>query len=97
MNYVLFCKYENFIKERWLPIDIKVMLEEDPEKKISIIRKAQKQAAKEIHDIEVKSTFITFLEMEIDRWKHTLSQTGSGNAQGPVQSNETLNTGKQTI
>ena len=58
MNYGLYWKHETFIKERWLPINIKIMLEEDPEKKISIIRKTQKQAAKEIHDIEVKSTFI---------------------------------------
>ena len=94
MNYVLFWKYQNFIKERWLPIDIKVMLEEDPEKKISIIRKAQKQAAKEIHDIEVKSAFIEYLEKEIDSWQRKLSQNSSAKAQEPVQSNETLNTGE---
>ena len=95
MNYVLFWKYQTFIKERWLPIDIKVMLEEDPEKKISIIRKAQKQAAKEIHDIEVKSTFIEYLERQINWFiKATLSQNGSAKAQEPVQSNETLNTGE---
>ena len=97
MNYGLFWKHETFIKERWLPIDIKVMLEEDPEKKISIIRKAQKQAAKEIHDIEVKSTFIEYLEMKIDSWQRKLSQNSSAKAQEPVQSNETLNTGEQTI
>ena len=90
-------KHRASIRERWLPIKVKVMLEEDPEKKISIIRKAQKQAAKEIHDIEVKSTFITFLEMEIDRWKYTLSQNGSAKAQEPVQSNETLNTGESKV
>ena len=98
MNFGLYRKHETFIKERWLPIDIKVMLEEDPEKKISIIRKAQKQAAKEIHDIEVKSTFIEYLERQINWFiKATLSQNGSAKAQEPVQSNETLNTGKQTI
>ena len=94
MNYGLFWKHETFIKERWLPIKVKVMLEEDPEKKISIIRKAQKQAAKEIHDIEVKSTFIEYLEMEIDSWQRKLSQNSSAKAQEPVQSNETLNTGE---
>ena len=97
MNYVFFWKHETFIKERWLPIKVKVMLEEDPEKKISIIRKAQKQAAKEIHDIEVKSTFIGYLEMEIDSWQRKLSQNSSAKAQEPVQSNETLNTGERTI
>ena len=86
-----------FIEERWLPIKVKVMLEEDPEKKISIIRKAQKQAAKEIHDIEVKSTFIEYLEKEIDSWQRKLSQNSSAKAQEPVQSNETLNTGERTI
>ena len=93
----LYTKHRASITERWLPIKVKVMLEEDPEKKISILRKAQKQAAKEIHDIEEKSAFIEYLEMEIDRWQHTLSQNGSAKAQEPVQSNETLNTGKQTI
>ena len=94
----LYFEHRAFIEERWLPIKVKVMLEEDPEKKISIIRKAQKQAAKEIHDIEVKSTFIEYLERQINWFiKATLSQNGSAKAQEPVQSNETLNTGKQTI
>ena len=93
-----YIKHRASIRERWLPIKVKVMLEEDLEKKISIIRKAQKQAAKEIHDIEVKSTFIEYLEREINWFiKDTLSQNGSAKAQEPVQSNETLNTGKQTI
>ena len=91
----LYTKHRDSITERWLPIKVKVMLEEDPEKKISIIRKAQKQAAKEIHDIEVKSTFIEYLEREINWYiKPTLSQNGSAKAQEPVQSNETLNTGE---
>ena len=81
-------KHKNFIQERWLPFSVKVMLEEDPEKKISIIRKAQKQAAKEIHDIEVKSTFIEYLERQIN-WPSSTSQT--------AQSNEMLNSGKRTI
>ena len=93
----LYFKHGDFIKKRWLPIKVEVMLEEDPEKKISIIRKAQKQAAKEIHDIEVKSTFIEYLEKEIDSWQRKLSQNSSAKAQEPVQSNETLNTGERTI
>jgi len=89
MNFnSIYFEHRAFIEERWLPINLKVMLEEDPEKKISIIRKAQKQAAKEIHDIEVKSTFIEYLERQIN-WPSSTSQT--------AQSNETLNTGKQTI
>ena len=87
-----------FIEERWRQINVKVMLEEDPEKKISIIRKAQKQAAKEIHDIEVKSDFIEYLERQINSFiKATLSQNGSAKAQEPVQSNETQTIGKRTI
>ena len=99
MNFNSFYfEHRAFIEERWLPIKVKVMLEEDPEKKISIIRKAQKQAAKEIHDIEVKSAFIEYLERQINWFiKPTLSQNGSAKAQEPVQSNETLNTGKRTI
>ena len=93
----LYFEHRAFIEERWLPIKVEVILAEEPEKKISILKEAQQQAVKEIHDIEVKSTFITFLEMGIDRWKYTLSQNGSAKAQEPVQSNETLNTGKRTI
>ena len=66
-------KHKNFIQERWLPFSVKVMLEEDLKNKISIIREAQKQAAKEIQDIEVQSTFIEFLNWEIEY------------LQGPVQ------------
>ena len=91
---LLYNKHKASIEERWLPIKIDVTLAEKPEKKISILKEAQQQAVKEIHDIEVKSTFITFLEMEIDRWRHTLSQNSSAKAQEPVQSNETLNTGE---
>ena len=98
MNFnTFYFEHRAFIEERWLLINVKVMLEEDPEKKISIIRKAQKQAAKEIHDIEVKSTFIEYLEKEIDSWQRKLSQNSSAKAQEPVQSNETLNTGERTI
>ena len=43
-------KHKNFIQERWQPIDIKVLLQEDPEKKIIIIKSAKKKALKEIPD-----------------------------------------------
>ena len=65
MDFGLYEKHETFIKERWLAIRIDVTLAKEPEKKISIIRKAQKQAVKEIHDLEVKSTFIEYLEREL--------------------------------
>ena len=94
----LYNKHKASIEERWLPIKVEVILAEEPEKKISILKEAQQQAVKEILDIEVKSTFIEFLEREINWFiKPTLSQNGSAKAQEPVQSNETLNTGKRTI
>ena len=89
-------KHKNFIQERWLPISVKVMLEKDPKNKISIIRAAQKQAAKEIPDIEVQSTFIEFLDGEIKYLQGPLNQEGSTNAQGTVKRNETLNTDEST-
>ena len=92
----LYRKHKNFIQERWLPFSVKVMLEEDLKNKISIIREAQKQAAKEIQDIEVQSTFIEFLENEILNIQNKLSKNGSTNAQMTVQRNETLNTDEST-
>ena len=89
-------KHKNFIQERWQPIDIKVLLQEDPEKKISIIKAAQKKAVKEIQDQDELHAFIEFLDGQIS-WNQTaLDQNGSANAQGPVQSNETHNTDDST-
>ena len=89
-------KHKNFIQERWLSFSVKVMLEKDPKNKISIIRAAQKQAAKEIQDIEVQSTFIEFLENEILNIQNKLSKNGYTKAQMTVQRNETLNTDEST-
>ena len=87
-------KHKNFIQERWLPISVKVMLEEDPKNKIIIIRAAQKQAAKEIQDIEVQSTFIEFLNWEIEYLQGPLNQEDSASPTQAHQRNETLNTGE---
>ena len=87
-------KHKNFIQERWLPFSVKVMLEKDPKNKISIIRAAQKQATKEIQDIEVQSTFIEFLEWEIKYLQGPLNQEGSASPTQDHQRNETLNTGE---
>ena len=87
-------KHKNFIQERWLPFSVKVMLEEDPKNKISIIREAQKQAAKEIQDIEVQSTFIEFLNWEIEYLQGPLNQEDSASPTQAHQRNETLNTGE---
>ena len=43
-------KHKTFIENRWQPIDVKVILEGDPEKKVSIIIEAKKRAANEIQN-----------------------------------------------
>ena len=87
-------KHKTFIENRWQPIDVKVILEEDPEKKISIIREAKKRAANEIQDQDELLAFLEFLEGQLSWNQPSLDQNGSANAQGPVQRNETLNTGE---
>ena len=94
MAFGLFRKHEAFIKERWLPISVDLMLLEGPEKKISFLKEAQRQASKEIQNIEEKSAFITFLEIEIHNIQNELSKNGSTKAQMPVPRNEKLNTGE---
>ena len=94
MDFGLYEKHETFIKERWLPISVDLMLQEGPEKKISFLKEAQRQASKEIQNIEEKSVLIGFLEIEILNIQNKLSKNGSTKAQMPAQSNETLNTGE---
>jgi len=95
MDFGLFEKHETFIKERWLPISVDLMLLKGPEKKISFLKEAQRQASKEIQNIEEKSVFIGFLEIEILNIQNELSKNGSNKAQIRAQSNETLNTGER--
>ena len=95
MDFGLFEKHETFIKERWLPISVDLMLLKGPEKKISFLKEAQQQASKEIQNIEEKSVFIGFLEIEILNIQNKLSKNGSTKAQMRAQSNETLNTGER--
>ena len=96
MDFGLYEKHETFIKELWLPISVDLMLLKGPEKKISFLKEAQQQASKEIQNIEEKSVFIGFLEIEILNIQNKLSKNGSNKAQMPVQRNETLNTGEST-
>ena len=96
MDFGLYQKHETFIKERWLPISVEFMLQEGPEKKISFLKEAQRHASKEIQNIEEKSAFIKFLEIEIRNIQNELSKNGSTKAQMPVQRNETLNTDEST-
>ena len=94
MDFGLYEKHETFLKERWLPISVELILLEGPEKKISFLKEAQQQASKEIQNIEEKSAFIRFMEIEILNIQNNLSKNGSTKAQMRVQSNETLNTGE---
>ena len=94
MDFGLYQKHETFIKERWLPISVDLMLLKGPEKKISFLKEAQRHASKEIQNIEEKSAFIRFLEIEILNIQNNLSKNGSTKAQMRAQSNETLNTGE---
>ena len=94
MDFGLYQKHETFIKERWLPISVDLMLQEGPEKKISFLKEAKRQASKEIQNIEEKSAFITFLEIKIHNIQNKLRKNGSNKAKMPVQRNETLNTGE---
>ena len=94
MELGLIQKHEAFIKERWLPISVEFMLQEGPEKKISFLKEAQRQASKEIQNIEEKSAFMMSLEIKILNIQNKLSKNGSNKAQMPVQRNETLNTGE---
>ena len=97
MDFGLYQKHETFIKERWLPISVEFMLQEGPEKKISFLKEAQRQASKEIQNIEEKSAFMMSLEIKIHNIQNELSKNGSAKAQMYAQSNETLNTGDRTI
>ena len=88
-------KHKTFIENRWQPIDVKVLSEEDPKKKVSIIIEAKKRAANEIQNQDELRAFLEFLEGQLSWNQPSLDQNGSANAQGPVQRNETLNTGEQ--
>jgi len=87
-------KHKTFIENRWQPIDVKVLSEEDPKKKVSIIIEAKKRAANEIQNQDELRAFLEFLEGQLSWNQTSLDKNGSANAQGPVQRNETLNTGE---
>jgi hypothetical protein len=97
MDFGLFRKHEAFIKERWLPISVDLMILEGSENKIRFLKEAQKKASKEIKNIEEKSAFIKFIEIEIHNIQNELSKNGSAKAQMSTQSDKTLNTGDRTI
>ena len=87
-------KHKTFIENRWQPIDVKVLSEKDPKKKVSIIIEAKKRAANEIQNQDELRAFLEFLEGQLSWYQTSPDQNDSANAQGPVQRNETLNTGE---
>ena len=89
-----YLKHKTFIENRWQPIDVKVLSEEDPKKKESIIIEAKKRAANEIQNQDELRAFLEFLEGQLSWYQTSPDQNDSANAQGPVQRNETLNTGE---
>ena len=90
-------RYKRRIDKLWAPVSIEVMLQEGPEKKISVLKKAQQQAAKEILHLEEASAFIEFLESEIKKYQAELNNNDPNSTSQSAQSNEMLNTGKRTI
>jgi len=89
-------KHETAIQKRWQPFSIEVLeqnVQEGTLEIISILENA-KQSAKEIHDQEEKLTYLEFIEEKLLWNQAILNQNRSTKSQGPVQSNEKLNTGE---
>ena len=81
-------RYKRRIDKHWAPVSIEVMLQEGPEKKISILKKAQQQAAKEILHLEEASAFIEKLESEIKKYQDELNNNDPNSTSQSAQSNE---------
>ena len=81
-------RYKRRIDKLWAPVSIEVMLQEGPEKKISILKKAQQQAAKEILHLEEASAFIEKLESEIKKYQDELNNNDPSSTSQSAQSNE---------
>ena len=90
-------RYKRRIDKLWAPVSIEVMLQEGPEKKIIVLKKAQQQAAKEILHLEEASAFIEFLESEIKKYQDELNNNDPSSTSQSAQSNEMLNTGERII
>ena len=87
-------RYKRRIDKHWAPVSIEVMLQEGPEKKISILKKAQQQAAKEILHLEEASAFMEKLESEIKKYQDELNNNDPSSTSQSAQSDEMLNTGE---
>ena len=89
-------RYKRRIDKHWAPVSIEVMLQERPEKKISILKKAQQQAAKEILHLEEASAFIEKLESEIKKYQDELNNNDPSSTSQSAQGNEPQTTGEST-
>ena len=89
-------RYKRRIDKHWAPVSIEVMLQEGPEKKISVLKKAQQQAAKEILHLEEASAFIEFLESEIKKYQDELNNNDPSSTSQSAQGNEPQTTGETT-
>ena len=81
-------RYKRRIDKLWAPVSIEVMLQEGPEKKISILKKAQQQAAKEILHLEEASAFMEKLESEIKKYQDELNNNDPSSTSRSAQGNE---------
>ena len=81
-------RYKRRIDKHWAPVSIEVMLQEGPEKKISILKKAQQQAAKEILHLEEASAFIEKLESEIKKYQDELNNNDLSSTSQSAQGKE---------
>jgi hypothetical protein len=81
-------RYKRRIDKHWAPVSIEVMLQEGPEKKISILKKAQQQAAKEILHLEEASAFMDKLESEIKKYQDELNNNDPSSTSQSAQGNE---------
>ena len=81
-------RYKRRIDKLWAPVSIEVMLQEGPEKKISVLKKAQQQAAKEILHLEEASAFMELLESEIKKYQDELNNNDPNSTSQSAQSNE---------
>jgi len=88
-----YLKHKTAIQKRWEPILTEVLLQEEPEKKISILKKAKQQAAKGIQDPEEQLSFLEHLDNQLIWYEGALlKQNGSTGVSQVDQSIETLNT-----
>ena len=79
-------RYKRRIDKHWAPVSIEVMLQEGLENKISILKKAQQQAAKEILHLEEASAFIEKLESGIKKYQDELNNNDPSSTSQSAQS-----------